>query len=169
LGVLERASDSDIHVACIGLVIRGYPCVTPELLPHGVERDEKAQQVPEHRACEFFLSHSASLPEQESPRVVVGSNLSAPYPRPSLGEVIIALSFLLSYFRAHSAQHSNLCCAPAFQYLTLTSSDFSYTMATPLLASPAKKTRGQDLKQPLLHNLHAPQAIEDALDTFSLA
>jgi hypothetical protein len=42
-------------------------------------------------------------------------------------------------------------------------------MATLLLASPAKETRGQDLKRTLLHILHGLQAIEDALETFSLA
>jgi hypothetical protein len=42
-------------------------------------------------------------------------------------------------------------------------------MATLLLASPAKETRGQDLKRTLLHILHGLQAIEDSLETFSLA
>ena len=42
-------------------------------------------------------------------------------------------------------------------------------MATLLLASPTKETRGQDLKRTLLHILHGLQAIEDALETFSLA
>lgn len=42
-------------------------------------------------------------------------------------------------------------------------------MATLLLASPAKETRGQDLKRTLLHILHGLQAIEGALETFSLA
>ena len=42
-------------------------------------------------------------------------------------------------------------------------------MATLLLASPSKETRGQDLKRTLLHILHGLQAIEDALETFSLA
>lgn len=42
-------------------------------------------------------------------------------------------------------------------------------MATLLLASPAKETRGQDLKRTLLHILHGLQAVEDALDTFSLS
>lgn len=42
-------------------------------------------------------------------------------------------------------------------------------MATLLLASPAKETRGQDLKRTLLHTLHGLQAVEDALETFSLA
>lgn len=46
---------------------------------------------------------------------------------------------------------------------------FSCIMATLLLASPAKETRGQDLKRTLLHILHGLQAIEDALETFSLA
>ena len=42
-------------------------------------------------------------------------------------------------------------------------------MATLLLASPAKEARGQDLKRTLLHILHGLQAVEDALETFSLA
>lgn len=42
-------------------------------------------------------------------------------------------------------------------------------MATLLLASPTKETRGQDLKRTLLHVLHGLQAVEDALETFSLA
>lgn len=42
-------------------------------------------------------------------------------------------------------------------------------MATLLLASPSKETRGQDLKRTLLHILHGLQAVEDALETFSLA
>ena len=42
-------------------------------------------------------------------------------------------------------------------------------MATLLLASPAKETRGQDLKRTLLHILHGLQAVEDSLETFSLA
>lgn len=42
-------------------------------------------------------------------------------------------------------------------------------MAILLLASPAKETRGQDLKRTLLHILHSLQAIEDALHTFSFA
>ena len=42
-------------------------------------------------------------------------------------------------------------------------------MATLLLASPAKESRGQDLKRTLLHILHGLQAVEDALETFSLA
>ena len=42
-------------------------------------------------------------------------------------------------------------------------------MATLLLATPAKETRGQDLKRTLLHVLHGLQAVEDALETFSLA
>ena len=42
-------------------------------------------------------------------------------------------------------------------------------MATLLIASPAKETRGQDLKRTLLHILHGLQAIEDALEKFSLA
>ena len=41
-------------------------------------------------------------------------------------------------------------------------------MATLLLANPAKETRGQDLKRTLLHILHGLQAIENALETFSL-
>ena len=47
--------------------------------------------------------------------------------------------------------------------------DFPCTMATLLLASPSKETRGQDLKRTLLHTLHGLQAIEDALETFSFA
>lgn len=42
-------------------------------------------------------------------------------------------------------------------------------MATLLLASPTKESRGQDLKRTLLHILHGLQAIEDSLETFSLA
>ena len=42
-------------------------------------------------------------------------------------------------------------------------------MATLLLASPAKETRGQDLKRTLLHIFHGLQAVGDALETFSLA
>ena len=42
-------------------------------------------------------------------------------------------------------------------------------MATLLLASPSKESRGQDLKRTLLHILHGLQAVEDALETFSLA
>ena len=42
-------------------------------------------------------------------------------------------------------------------------------MATLLLASSTKETRGQDLKRTLLHILHGIQATEDALETFSVA
>jgi len=42
-------------------------------------------------------------------------------------------------------------------------------MATLLLANPIKESRGQDLKRTLLHILHGLQAVEDALETFSLA
>ena len=42
-------------------------------------------------------------------------------------------------------------------------------MATLLLVSPTKETRGQDLKRTLFHILHGLQTIEDALEIFSFA
>ena len=61
------------------------------------------------------------------------------------------------------------CAAGPQQLPPFVSNPDSCTMATLLLASPTKETRGQDLKRTLLHILHGLQAIEEALDTLSLA
>jgi len=125
----------------------------------------------------YSLYRSASLPKHESPCVTpplpptVIRHPHHHFPLPSLGEATLPFflppSLLLPCTRAQPLPHFGLSTVSTHSVVTNFAS--SCTMATLLLANPAKETRGQDLKRTLLHILHGLQAVEDSLETFSLA